>query len=785
MRLGSSTNPQTVRVEQQPGVWQCLRLVAVIAVIFLTASSSALQSQTKTAAPGPRKAAPRKSSPSGNQMSDQKAAAPDLSWLQDLLKDKELMADLGKLGEKLKAGIQYPAARSQSKILPRLPESTLFYVALPNYGDTMHQALQIFQQELRESAPLRAFLQKNKVDTMEPKIESGIQKFYEFSQFLGDEVVITGKMEGQEPAFLLIAEVKKPGVKEFLEKLNNEEFTNKNDRVRILDPQELAASDLSTGKVPVVLVRSDLVAIGFTVASLRDLNAQIDQSGPRFISNPLGQRVAKSYLSGTNTVFGIDLHKLVGLIPQSKPQERMMLEKSGFADVTYLVTENTLTAGRSASQMELAFNSLRHGIASWLAAPAPMGGLDFVSGKAAIAGDVMLKNPAQIFDDIVEIAGNAALAAVPQMEAQMNVNLKQDLLSKLGGEIAFEMQQPPMMVPGSETKSAAPKDPGAFKIIFRVLDPVGLQQTLARLLVMAPMESGKREEDGVTFHTLTSPSASGPPTQINYFFMDGYLVIASDAATATEAVRQHRKGESLANSGKLRESLTKGQPTNASMMMYQDAGQMLGPLLAQVPAEIRQLLPNIAQGDIKPNVFYVYGDESSFRGITSSNINIDLSVGLVGAAIAIPNLLRARTSANESAAAAAVRTVNTAEVTYETVYPRKGYAPNLAVMGPPPGGDCSGTGVTPAHACLLDDVVGNASCTAGKWCTKGAYRYSVQGTCTQTKCSGYVVTATPVSTDKATKSFCSVSDAVVRMRQGTALETPLTVAECRAWAPIQ
>jgi hypothetical protein len=774
-----------VRLKQQPSVRPYLRLVAVIAVIFLTVSSNALQSQPKTTAPGPRKAAPRKSSASGDKTSTQKAAAGDLSWLQDLLKDKELMADLTQLGEKLKTGIEYPAARSQSRILSRLPESTTLYVGFPNYGETMHQALQIFQQELQESAPLRAFLRKNKLDAEEPEIEKGIQKFYEFSQFLGDEVVITGKMQGQEPAILLVAEVKKPGVKEFLEKLNNEEFANKSDRVRILDPQGLAASDLGTGKAPVVLVRPDIVAIGFTVASLRDLNAQIDQSGPRFVSNPLGQRLAKSYQSGTNTVFGIDLHKLVGLMPQSKQQERMMLEKSGFADAKYLVTDNTLTAGRSVSQVELAFNGPRHGIASWLAAPAPMGGLDFVSSNAAMAGDLMLKNPTQIFDDVVEIVGPAAFASLPQMEAQMNVNLKQDLLSKLGGEIAFEVQAPPMMASGQgEAKDAAPNG-GAFKVILRVQDPVVLQQTLTRLLVMAPMESGTREEDGVTFHTLTTVKASGKSTEINYFFMDGYLVIASDATTATEAVRRHRKGESLANSSKLRESLPKGQSANASMMLYQNAGQMLGPMLAQLPPEIRQLVPSTGAVDTKANVFYFYGEDSSVRGTVSDNMHMDVGVALVAAAIAIPNMVGARSSANEAAAASTVRTVNTAEVTYETVYPRKGYAPNLATLGPPPGGDCSETGLTPAHACLLDDVVGNASCTAGKWCTKNGYRYSVSGVCLQASCKGYVVTATPVSTSTGKKSFCSASDAVVRMHAGAPLETPLTVAACRAWAPIQ
>jgi hypothetical protein len=780
MRPESSTTLQRLRLVQT-GMWQHL-LVAAIAVILLAGSASAFQSK-QTPAPGTKKAAPRKSTAGGEKTPTKKAEDPDFSWLQDFLKDKELMAELTKLGEKLKGGIQYPAARSQSRLLARMPESTMFYVALPNYGETLHQALEIFQQELRESTPLREFLHKNKLDTTEPKIERGIQQFYEFSQFLGDEVVITGKLQGQEPVFFVVAEVKKPGLREFMEKLSPDVFPNKADRPQIFSPQELAASTLGTKDAPLVLVRPDLVAFGLNGASLREFNAQLDDSSPRFNSTSLGQRVAQSYQGGTNSVIGVDLQKIIGLAASS-PQARMMLEKTGFADAKYLVTENRINAGRSANQMELTFNGPRHGVASWIAGARPMGGLDFISNNAAIAGDLMLKDPSLIFDDVREIMGDGAFASLPQMEAQLGVNLKQDLLSKLSGEIAFELHAPPMMPPGKgDAKDATPKG-GAFKVILGVLDAARLQQTLDRLLVMAPMQSGKREEDGVTIHTLTPVQSSGPPTEFNYFFMDGYLVVASDRDGANEAIHQHRTGDTLSKSAKLREGLG-GQSANASMLMYQNAGQMLGPMFAQLPPELRELLPTTNTLDTKANVFYVNADKTSFRGSTSDNVNTDLSVGLIVAAVAIPNLLRSRMAANEAAAASTVRTVNTAQVAYSTVYPNKGYAPSLATMGPPLGSDCSDNkDITAAHACLLDNELGNAGCTSGKWCTKGGYRYSVRGICVQATCKNYVVTATPLNKDTGAKSFCAVNDAVVRTHTGAPLETPLTVAECRTWKPI-
>ena len=56
------------------------------------------------------------------------------------------------------------------------------------------------------------------------------------------------------------------------------------------------------------------------------------------------------------------------------------------------------------------------------------------------------------------------------------------------------------------------------------------------------------------------------------------------------------------------------------------------------------------------------------KGFSLIELLIVVAIILIIAAIAIPNLLRARISANDSAAASTIRTINTAEVTYSTTY---------------------------------------------------------------------------------------------------------------------
>jgi len=184
------------------------------------------------------------------------------------------------------------------------------------------------------------------------------------------------------------------------------------------------------------------------------------------------------------------------------------------------------------------------------------------------------------------------------------------------------------------------------------------------------------------------------------------------------------------------------------------------------------------------------GGGLAMAGLIMGYCSIVISLFFISA-LMIPNLLRSKIVANESAAASTVRLINTSQVTYTTSYPDKGYAPDLATMGPGPAGSC--TEGTSEHACLLDNVLANVNCTAGKWCVKGGYRFSMsrEGDCggqaghegSEAECN-YVIVATPLSRNTGDRSFCSTSDSIVRYRQGNPLLQPINAERCSAWSPI-
>ncbi len=86
------------------------------------------------------------------------------------------------------------------------------------------------------------------------------------------------------------------------------------------------------------------------------------------------------------------------------------------------------------------------------------------------------------------------------------------------------------------------------------------------------------------------------------------------------------------------------------------------------------------------------------KGFSLIELLIVVAIILIIAAIAIPNLLRAKMQANEASAAQSMHTIHTAEVEFFNLY-GLGYAPLANLGGADP---CTASAAT---ACLLDNIL--------------------------------------------------------------------------------
>ena len=120
------------------------------------------------------------------------------------------------------------------------------------------------------------------------------------------------------------------------------------------------------------------------------------------------------------------------------------------------------------------------------------------------------------------------------------------------------------------------------------------------------------------------------------------------------------------------------------------------------------------------------------KGFSLIELLIVVAIILIIAAIAIPNLLRARMQANEASAVASIHAINTAEISYSSAFPTVGFSATLPNLGD---GGASPCAATSAASCYIDSVLSSG--------TKTGYVFTYVQDASSTPSLGYTLNADP------------------------------------------
>ncbi len=162
------------------------------------------------------------------------------------------------------------------------------------------------------------------------------------------------------------------------------------------------------------------------------------------------------------------------------------------------------------------------------------------------------------------------------------------------------------------------------------------------------------------------------------------------------------------------------------------------------------------------------------KGFSLIELLIVVAIILVIAAIAIPNLLRARMAANDSSAAGSIHAIDVAEVGYLGAYETVGFPATMTPLGGAQ--PCTPSSAT---ACLIDQALAGGG-------PKGGYSFAATGSATvgSTINNQFYATATPISNMTGTRAYCSAEDLVVRTQPSGNTTLVASYAACWALSPM-
>jgi FecR protein/Putative zinc-finger len=519
------------------------------------------------------------------------AAVPvrqEVAWSRDASRYDALLAELGAAGRAIDAQVARPALRTSSRLLDLVPAGSLVYLALPNLSANLVRTQQLLEQRLAESPVLQQWWSATLGSPANEQLfHDLVQQVGDVGQDLGDEVVIAagsaagsaagaaGSGAGSGPPVVLAEALREAPLRATLQ----QEVATVNRRAgktalvlldRLPDAGPAAGSPAAGAHGPVLIwVGQGLLVASPSASQIAAVAANLrpDAANP-FAASSFHARLAQAYADGADWLFGADLERLLAGHRAAAPASSRLTDAMGLFDLEHFVLEHHDGAAparpaASETRAALTFSHQRRGIASWLAAPAPMGSLGFFSGDANLVAAFVVKSPVDLLDELLNLSPDLA-AALAKTEAAHGFNLRDDFAAPLGGEIALGLDGPLLPKP-------------SWQLVAEVYDPVRLQQTFARTVQQVNAEQLAAGRPGValqqeqqgdrTYYAIVSGQ---PAIAVHYLFADGYMVAAPSRAQLDRALAQRAAGTTLAASPRLRDLLGRDGQVNVSALFYQN-----------------------------------------------------------------------------------------------------------------------------------------------------------------------------------------------------------------------
>jgi hypothetical protein len=541
-----------------------------------------------------------------------------IAWSRDLDKYLPLLAQFSTLQHRIDQ-IPTPHLRYTSDLLGRVPANTLLYVSIPNLGNFLSEANDIFHDQLKQSPALQQWWE-NGAHHNTAELDALVNQLHQVSEYLGDEVVVIGVQQPDSPrlnaGFAIVADLTKGGLDDVL-RASAPGMT-------VFDDASLASASASPQdrRGLFALIRQHEAVFSSSVIILKQMSAQLNSKASGFATGNFGQQIGAAYSRGAGVILAADLHPMLLAAAErghDTVRNQNALQSSGIDGVRYLIAEHREQNGQPENHVNLQFAGTRQGAASWLAGPAPIGSLEFVTPNAAVAVAFLSKDPAAIADDMMKMAQSSGRNGWSEAEEKLQISVRNDLAANLGGDFLLSLDGAVLPTP-------------AWKAVVEVRNADQLEKTLERMTEAVRNRSGGNHAHDIAIHSSQSNNqtfysindvATGATT-MQYTFADGYMIMAPDRALLMQALHAHASGNSLARSTAFKALLPKDENANYSAIAYQNVGPVLTPLLSQLSGESAKALAQLA-ADGRPTAICAWGKDNRIEAASNTHLfSIDL-----------------------------------------------------------------------------------------------------------------------------------------------------------------
>jgi hypothetical protein len=554
----------------------------------------------------------------------------EVAWSKKANQYASMLSGLATIKAELRT-VSQPGVRNSTHLLDLMPENTVVYAALPNLANSITESHRVIQERLSQNAALREWWEKEQAGRAQ-NMDQVVETIQQFGSHLGDEIAVSVSIDekGEPGEPLVLAELKNSdGFRQVLEQQIAKYSGDPNQTaIKFVENPLTAVSDAGDTKREKlnVWIQNDLFAASPKLEKLQQLATVVAGGGTSsFAGTPFRNRIAQVYQEGAGIVVAANLEKVVEQTAAERAKDRdaekqeNALNRLGVLSVKYFVLDQKDTNGKTHTQASLSFNDSQCGIPAWLAAPGPMGSLEYISPNANVVAGFVVKNPVSMVDDllgVLETVSPELRTNLEKLQSDHGLNLRNDIAAPLGGEFAFAIDGPLLPTP-------------SWKLVFEVNDPAHLQQTLERVVTEVNKQAVKfgktglaweqSEVSGRPFYKLKSPEFGF--LEVNYTYANGYMIVGPSRGLVERALLSHDSGSSLLRSARFIAGLPADGNANFSAIFYHNLGGLVPAGLAttaeNLPSGPQQAVKAIA-ADLTPTLAYAYaqGDSITFAANT-------------------------------------------------------------------------------------------------------------------------------------------------------------------------